>query len=387
MIVKNEAAVLGRCIASCRGLIDHWVICDTGSTDGTQDLIRRELEGIPGELHEHEWVDFGHNRSELMKLAHSKADYLLLIDGDMAVVGSGKLPALTADSYRLRQGNERFDYRNKRLVRGDLRWRYVGATHEYIECVDEEKSAENLDALFIEDYGDGGSKADKFERDRRLLEEELERKPDDPRTLFYLAQTYRDLGGASNDRDILEQSCELYERRAKTPGWVEETYCSWRQLGILSAQLGDWPRAVDAFITAWETRPVRLEATHDLAVGLLERRHHQSAHRFTSVAASLRPLPLPEDLLFVEPWIYEWGMLFQYSISAYWVGEFDNSIRACKRLLTIDSLPETHRNQTNENLKHAFRERARQIAERPPVPPRELPHVGMPTRGRASLSG
>ena len=66
MIVRDEVDVLGRCFDSCRELIDHWVICDTGSTDGTQDLIRRELAGIPGELHEHDWVDFGHNRSELM---------------------------------------------------------------------------------------------------------------------------------------------------------------------------------------------------------------------------------------------------------------------------------------------------------------------------------
>jgi len=45
MIVKNEVDVLGACFASCRDLIDHWVICDTGSTDGTQELIRREREG------------------------------------------------------------------------------------------------------------------------------------------------------------------------------------------------------------------------------------------------------------------------------------------------------------------------------------------------------
>src|SRR5436190_21012115 len=99
MIVKNEANVLARCLASCRELIDYWVICDTGSTDGTQELIRHELAGTPGELHEHEWVDFGHNRSELMKLARGKADYLLLIDADMTVVQEQALPKLRADSY------------------------------------------------------------------------------------------------------------------------------------------------------------------------------------------------------------------------------------------------------------------------------------------------
>ena len=125
-------------------------------------------------------------------------------------------------------------------------------------------------------------------------------------------------------------------------------------------RLGDWPRAVDAFLTAWEQRPARLEAVHDLAVGLRERGLHHAAHQFTRLVANLRPLPVPDDLLFVAPWIYEWGMLFEYSITAYWCGEWDASIRACKRLLAIESLPEPHRRQTRANLQHAFRERVRE---------------------------
>ena len=82
MIVRDEAAVIERCLASVRDHIDTWVICDTGSTDGTQDLVRTALSGIPGELHERPWVDFGHNRTELLRLARGKADFLLLLDAD-----------------------------------------------------------------------------------------------------------------------------------------------------------------------------------------------------------------------------------------------------------------------------------------------------------------
>lgn len=383
MIVKNEARVIERCLRSCRELIDRWTICDTGSTDGTQQLVERELEGIPGTLYQQEWIDFGHNRSASMELAYGKADYLLLIDADMTVVQSAPLGALTADAYMLRQGHEQFDYRNKRLVRGDLRWRYVGATHEYLACIDPERTVENLDAIAIEDHGDGGSKTDKFERDRTLLLAELARDPANARATFYLAQTYRDLAAQTHDPTSLAAARECYERRASMGGWEEEVYCAWRQAGLLSAQLGEWARANAAFLAAWETRPSRLEAVHDLVGGLLDRRQHHTALRFTSLTANANTLPVPDDILFVEPWVYRWGLLFQHSVASYWCGQYSDSIRACKVLIATDSLPDAYRRQTEINLKHAFREQARQAVERLPLrTARTLPHAGTPTRGR-----
>lgn len=381
MIVKNEGAVIARCLRSCRELIDRWVICDTGSTDGTPEIVARELAGIPGQLHRCLWQDFGHNRSELMRLAYGMADYLLLIDADMTVRHTGRLDALGADAYMLSQGDARFDYRNKRLVRGDLRWRYVGATHEYISCMDVEREVENLDALAIVDHGDGGSKANKFERDRALLEAELERDPHNPRATFYLAQTWRDMGLCSGDAEALARARDLYRRRVEIGGWDEETYCAWRQMGLLDLRGGSWPQASAALLAAWETRPERLEAVHDLVIGLLDRRQHHSARRFTGLVTERRLLP-PSDLLFVEPWVYEWGLLFQHSIATYWCGEFDASMRACKLLLANRSLPEEHRSQTELNLRYAVRERARTVVELVHDPVRVLPHAGTPTRGQ-----
>ena len=53
MIVRNEAPIIERCLESVMKFIDHWVIVDTGSTDGTQQLIQQVLRNVPGELIEH----------------------------------------------------------------------------------------------------------------------------------------------------------------------------------------------------------------------------------------------------------------------------------------------------------------------------------------------
>ncbi|MBD0741086.1 glycosyl transferase family 2 [Streptomyces sp. CBMA152] len=341
MIVKNEARVIERCLASVRDLIDTWVISDTGSTDGTQDLIRAALDGVPGELHEEPWVDFGHNRSLNIAHARGRADYLLLLDADLVIRQDAPLLELTADAYMLRHEGTT-SYRIKRLVRADLDWRYEGVTHEYLTC-DGSSGQQHLDALTIQDFADGGSRHDKFERDARLLGAELERDPDNARTVFYLAQTMRDMGRT-------EEAIALYQRRADMGGWAEEVYCAQLQVGVLRAESDDWPGAMDALVRAWEARPQRLEACYELTSRLRTRGHHQSAHAF-AVAGLDRAAP--DDILFTQPWVYRWGLLFEFSITAYWTGDYAGSLRACDRLLALPDLPENYRRQTEANRQFA----------------------------------
>ncbi|MFJ7209207.1 glycosyltransferase [Streptomyces sp. NPDC098789] len=337
MIVKNESAVIARCLASVRDHIDTWVISDTGSDDGTQELIRTALDGIPGELHEEPWVDFGHNRSLNIAHARGKADYLLLLDADLELREDAPLPPLVADAYMLRHLGDT-EYRIKRLVRGDLPWRYEGVTHEYITC-DSTESVAHLDALVIEDHGDGGSKHDKFERDARLLSAEMRRDPSVGRTVFYLAQTMRDMGERA-------EAIRLYERRAAMGGWPEEVYQSLLQVGVLHGDSGDpadWPAAMDALDRAWESRPERMEACYELVSRLRLLGRYRAAH---ALVRACLDRPAPDDVLFTQPWVYRWGLLFEYSITAYWVGDLAASVRACDRLLSLPDLPDSYRRQT-----------------------------------------
>ena len=89
MIVKNESAVILQCLESVKPLVDYMLIEDTGSTDGTQDLIRQylEREGIPGEVREEPWRDFAFNRTLGLKMLREREDidYVLVIDADEIV--------------------------------------------------------------------------------------------------------------------------------------------------------------------------------------------------------------------------------------------------------------------------------------------------------------
>src|SRR6185369_1983652 len=131
MIVKNEAKVIQRCLASTRPFIDTWQIVDTGSSDGTQRIIRDYLGDLPGELHERPWRNFGANRSEALDLAQGRADFTLIIDADEVLASADDFAPgeLELDAYQLRTELGDYTYYRTQLIRSRLPWRYEGVLH------------------------------------------------------------------------------------------------------------------------------------------------------------------------------------------------------------------------------------------------------------------
>ncbi|MET7523270.1 hypothetical protein ACFYSJ_24950 [Streptomyces sp. NPDC005248] len=102
----------------------------------------------------------------------------------------------------------------------------------------------------------------------------------------------------------------------------------------------------------------------------------RAQQRDTFVCAGVDREP-PEDLLFVQPWVYRWGLLFEYSITAYRVGDIDGSLGACDRLLSMPDLPDAHRRQTLTNRDFAEQRQATRSASWAPPPDwRRGPHLG-----------
>lgn len=352
MIVKDEATVIERCLSSVKPHIDHWSICDTGSTDDTIEIIERSLKGIPGQVHRRPWVNFGVNRTEAIELAKNKADFILVIDADMTVSFTEEAKCgLTADSYMLRYTGE-LDYRQRLLVSGRRSYRYVGVTHEYIDTEANERS-ELLDSITVTHHRDGSGRSSKSERDLQLLTQALKVDPANVRTVFYLAQTYRDL-------DRIDDALETYEMRVMMGGWEEEVFYSLYQAAVLVDRRGhDWGTAFQAFVRAWEYRPSRLEPIYHIVNRLRRRKEYNTALLFASPAL-LQPYP-SKDILFVHRWMYTYGLPFEYLLCCAELGRHADVISTADVILACKDAPEAI--MTEARRRRAEVQRVRGIRE------------------------
>lgn len=85
MIVKNEEAVLARCLDSIADLMDEIIIVDTGSQDKTKEIAARYTDKI----YDFEWVD---DFSAARNFAFSKAtqEYIYSADADEILEGENR---------------------------------------------------------------------------------------------------------------------------------------------------------------------------------------------------------------------------------------------------------------------------------------------------------
>ena len=338
MIVRNEAHIVHEVLDSVAPYISYWVVVDTGSDDGTQDAIRNHMAGlgIPGEVHERPWRDFGTNRSEALDLARGHGDYIWVIDADDLVSGTPDFSGLTADVYALRYGPGT-TYWRRQLFRDGLRWHYVGVLHEYADCHDP-FTEERLDGdYYIESRRLGGRNLNpqKYAHDAEVLLAEVEREPDNARSVFYLAQSYFDGNDFTNAR-------RWYARRAEMGAFDEEVYWSLNRVGECMARLDEsWPNVQDAYLRAWEYRPTRAEPLHQIAVHYRTTGRYQLGHLFAERAAQI-PLPVA-DLLFLGAEVYTWRALDEQAVCASWIGKLPETFSICRRLLARDDIADDDR--------------------------------------------
>lgn len=352
MIVKNEAHVIVRCLESVLPIIDSWVIVDTGSTDGTQKVIKDYLKDIPGELHERPWVNFGHNRDEALQLAKPKADYILFMDADDKLVFEKdfKFPPLTDDCYLV--ATQHADLPNKseyylpRLISSRNDWHWLGVLHEHVYAERADTITPLIGVKYI--YLSGGARSKDpmtYRKDIEILLEGLKNEPNNERYLFYLARSYSSI----ND---LDNALKYYQMRATMKqGLEQEIYLSLIKIGnIYDFQNKDPETVIQAYKKAFEFRPERLEPLYFLSRKYTQIGQPQKAYDILNKAVKM---PMTKDMVYVETWIYDYGLLFEYSVTACLIEKYEEAILICKQLLAINDLPDQFKKDTQNNLQYA----------------------------------
>jgi len=335
MIVKNEKDVIKKCLASAKPLIDYWVIVDTGSTDGTQRIIKDFMKGIPGELHERSWVDFAHNRNEALELAKGKADYLLLIDADeyFEYDKDFSFKKLDRDSYffTMRQIGAVESLRPS-LVSTKLPWEWAGVLHESLNTDITKNSAliTGISIVVVDNAPSGRFKdPQKYLKDAAVLENALKKEPENSRYVFYLAQSYM---AAQN----LELALKTYEKRASMPSNDEqETFFAIYNVGRIRETMGDHHRALENFFKAFAFRPSRAEALFRAAVVNRKIGNVEKAYTLSKQALTIsRPLDNC-----VEYNTYDYAILIEFANCALLLGRWQEGLDASNKLLANPNLP------------------------------------------------
>jgi tetratricopeptide (TPR) repeat protein len=359
MIVKNESAVITRLLESVAPWIDSYCICDTGSTDDTIDIIRAFFQDhdISGVIICEKFQDFGYNRTHALESCAGikNADYLLLLDADMVFWVSPEITksqfksiVSSNDTHYVFQGSPTFDYKNIRIIRNRIDASYYGVTHEYLDIPGRVSNhVFHKTDVFIKDIGDGGSKTDKFERDIKLLMAGLEKKPNNSRYTFYLANSYRDSGQYDN-------AIEQYKKRVEKGGWIEETWSSYYNIGICYKRKGEPEKALYWWMQAYQFYPDRLENIYEIIRHHRERGDNNLANMFYQaikpILETKRGKPL--DHLFLKRDVYDYLIDYEYTIFGYYCGaDREEIVDTSMRVLLNGSVPDSIRKTLLSNYK------------------------------------
>lgn len=231
MIVKNESHIIKDTLEMLCSKINfsYWVICDTGSTDNTKTIISQFFEdkNIPGELHNHTWKNFAHNRTLALEVAFNKTDLLFIFDADDEIHGNIKIPTkVNSDGYLLNFGSSAgISYQRVLLVNNRIKWNYLSVIHEFINCLKPNAKIVTLEGDYYIVSGRRGSRnldPEKYIKDAKILEEAYHeaKKKDDKIFLrygFYCANSYKDAGKSV-------EAIKWYKITLNNENWLQEKY-------------------------------------------------------------------------------------------------------------------------------------------------------------------
>ncbi len=347
LMVKDEALVIKQTLQPfIDGGITDFVIFDTGSTDGTQQVVAdffKQYTAVQGHVIEELFIDFATSRNHALEAVSNifpNATFILMPDAEWYMHNIQGLRLFCNQnkydcqmSYLVSIKNATSSFYTPRLLRCNSGIQFVGCVHEVPNHVTRVKLPDDIYFEWRPTQKGQSKTAWRWQRDRDLLLKEYEKNPFDARTLFYLAQTYECLSDWENAHIF-------YEKRSFINGWDEENYMTLYRLGnvawhrIAKDSQGLCPDLVTYYLKAFAMRPQRAEPLIQIAWYYLSKKNMHVAYLFAARAVQI---PYPEnDILLVDKSLYDFMRYNILSKCAWSIGEYEVSKEAMRKILDSD---------------------------------------------------
>jgi len=225
-MVKNGGEQFKQMLIDNLDIIDRWTILDTGSSDNTINYINEVLSQKKGELYQEPFINFRDSRNRLLDLAGKTCKYTLMLDDTYIVKGNLRKFLIEtrsdqfSDSFSIFLRSFDSEYGSNRILKSHLNIRYLYKIHEVIDPDKNNNVIIPNNDAYIEDRTFDYMQERTMERkklDFKLLQEELEDNPNNPRTYYYIAQTFSVIKDYKN-------AFEWFSKRVEHPnvGFIQE---------------------------------------------------------------------------------------------------------------------------------------------------------------------
>jgi len=334
MIVKNEKERIEECLKHCIQWIDGWYIVDTGSTDGTQDMIKQYLKDKNGQLIQSEWIHFSYNRNEYLHSDFVKMfDYILIIDADelLHITNLDWKQKLTKDIYNVKICETSSQTHNWYPICMNTRIlsniEYQGVTHETIRHKNNDTldTVQTHDIYILHNAKNNQSlmlKNTKVERDIALLTNELHKDNIDPiikfQYLYYLYVSYDSL----NNYSLATKCYNQLISHAKDNVVVDDEhlwYASYRYaLSVMRLNIND-EKWIHLMWNVYKLRPTRSEPLGCLMSYYNMIGDYENAKYVGDIAINIR-LPI-NDVVCVSNYEYDILIPEQYNFTLHKINQ------------------------------------------------------------------
>lgn len=295
--------------------IESFFIYDTGSDDKTITFAKNFLLKHPKVKYiiaQEKFEDFSTSRNRALRLAEKyfkNNKFIIMPDAEWYISNAKFLPKIcieleksTNSCFLIKITDSKVDFYVPRLFKAHKNINFTGSVHEIPDKPCMSKLPVNIYFNYKPSTLSRERSKKRWQRDKYLLLKDYKKNPHEPRTLFFLGQTYAALGDWIKARDF-------FEKRIKIIGNAEENFIALYRLAQVTeilAQSGQkiyWSIALEYYLQAYNLRPWRIEPLYEVSRYYFNCNQLQTAKLFIDIAC--RAKYPHNDVIFVDKAIYK----------------------------------------------------------------------------------